>query len=105
MEPVKEDSDNGLFSPSNLNYPVRVFLDVLEYESLKHSWGDTFLMEYAVTQLDVSEIDAERIQSLLVQDSWEEFKAILLRAYDRPASFDQKVDLLQSLAKTPGEDC
>ena len=66
--PAKEDSGHDLFSPSNPNYPVRVFLGILEYEATKQGWGDSFLMEYAVTQLDTGEIDEDRIQSLRDQD-------------------------------------
>ena len=67
-----------LFKPSNINYPVQVFIAVIEHSAQTGSFNsDLDLIDYAVSQLDTSEIHRSKIEQLKNLTSWADFKADL----------------------------
>lgn len=100
------DWGSQLFRPSNSTYPVQVFISILEHKAKGRGLStDADLIDFAVTQLDTTEIKEAKIKLFSQQASWENFKSVLLLAYNKEPLFEEKVDLFKSLAKGPNEDC
>ena len=95
-----------LFSPSNSIYPVKVFISVLEHSAKDRGLFDAAdIIAYAISMLDTAEIPRAKIELLSHQVTWENFKSVLLLAYNKMPSLDEKVDLFRSLTKGANEDC
>lgn len=100
------DWGSQLFKPSSSNYPVQVFISILEHKAKgKGLSTDADLIAYAISHLDTSEIQEAKIQQFSDQATWDGFKSALLLAYNKKLLFDEKVDLFKSLAKGAFEDC
>ena len=94
-----------LFKPSNIDYPVQVFIAVIDHSAQTGSFNsDLDLIDYAVSQLDTSEIHRSKIEQLKNLTSWADFKADLTYTYEKKLTFAQKLEMFQSLNKQLDED-
>ena len=106
MECDSKDWHPQFFRPSNSTYPVQVFLSVLEHSAKERGlYTDSDMIAYAITQLDITEIPQAKIALFSQQATWDNFKSVLLLAYNKNPLFDEKVDLFKSLTKGAKEDC
>ena len=102
VEPV----DSPLFKPSDMNYPVQVFISVMEHTAKKSGafHSDTDMIAHAVSQLDPDEIHQDKAQELRDLPTWSDFKAALTHDYEKILTLGQKVDLYRSLNRHANED-
>jgi len=100
---------NLTFSPNNAELPVQVFLSILEYENggdEADTEEDPVQVEKALVHLDSNKIRKKQMEALRSQTSWRDFKALMSRYFARDEEpLYNKVVLLQSLFKSPEENC
>ena len=96
--------DSQLFQPSNLNYPVKVFISVMEHKAITECFqSETDMITYAVSQLDTSEIKTAKIRQLSQMSSWDDFKSALIYSYNKKLTVIQKAEMYQALTKDVNE--
>ena len=101
----KVDAESQLamasFSPASPLFPVEVFLATVEQERMNKP--DSVLIQTAKANMLIDALPEGVIQSFTSVTSWQGFKGVMLKHFQRKPTLSFKVNLVQSLVKGPAE--
>jgi len=98
-----------IFQP-NGDLPVQVFLSIVEHEQFVGSGQigfpeDAVLVENAMACLDKRRVRKKLMDEIGKQQTWLDFKSVMIKHFKQSDSLGQKAHLLQTLFKGSDENC